>query len=90
MNTPSASTFNLDKIRASADIIEEGENGLTTYLGFCKPGTLLTSEPKWSIMRIVEAGALPTVTRFEWATGSCAYNLVWDLRTTYAYQFKTF
>jgi len=86
---PSVSTHNIDKIRASADIIEEVD-GQITYLGFCEPSTLTTAEPKWSIMRIVETGALPTVTRFEWATGSCAYNLVWDNRAAYAYQFKTF
>lgn len=89
MNKPSASTHHMDKIRSSADIIEEVD-GITTYLGFCEPGTLLTSEPKWSIMRIVEAGALPTVTTFHWANGSMMYNLVWDLRAGYDYQFKKF
>lgn len=86
---PAASTFNIDKIRASADIIEEVD-GLTTYLGFCQPGTLTTDEAKWSIMRIVEFGALPTVTTFRWASGQCAYHLVWDDRATYEYLFKTF
>lgn len=86
---PSVSTFNVDKLRASADIIEEVD-GLTTYLGFCQPGTLGLDEPKWSIMRIVEAGALPTVTTFKWASGQCAYHLVWNLRATYEYLFKSF
>lgn len=86
---PSASTFNIDKIRSSADMIEEVD-GLTTYLGFCQPGTLTTDEPKWSIMRIVEAGVLPTLTTFQWATGSCAYNLLWDNRAAYVYSFKNF
>jgi hypothetical protein len=87
--TPFASGFNMDKIRSSADIIEEVD-GITTYLGFCQPGTTGTDQPQWSIMKIVETGSLPTLTVFKWATGSCAYNLVWDLRAGYDYKFKTF
>jgi len=86
---PVASTQNIDKIRSSADIIEEVD-GSVTYLGLCMPGTIGTHEPKWSIMRIVEAGTLPTLTTFTWADGSCAYNLIWDDRETYNYLFKTF
>ena len=86
---PFASGQNIDSLRASADIIEEVD-GVTTYLGFCQPGTLLTSDPKWSIMQIVEGAALPKLTVFKWATGSCAYNLIWDNRAGYAYTFKNF
>lgn len=89
MNIPSASSYNMDKLRASADIIEEVD-GFTTYLGFCTPGTLLTSEPGWSIMKIVEGAALPKITLFQWANGECAYNLVWDNRAGYNYSFKNF
>lgn len=87
---PVASTQNIDKIRASADIIEEVD-GLITYMGFCEPGTVGTDGPKWSIMRIVQSGSeFPILSTFTWAQGSCAYNLVWDLRSTYAFGFKTF
>ena len=87
---PSASTFNIDKLRASADLIEEVD-GLITYFGFCEPGTLLTSEPKWSVMKVVQsAAAYPILTTFTWATGMCAYNLTWDGRAGYTYIFKTF
>lgn len=88
--TPSASTFNIDKIRSSADLIEEVD-GLVTYLGLCEPGTVGTDEPKWSIMRIVQSGtAFPLLSTFKWAQGSCAYNLIWNNRASYAYGFKTF
>ena len=87
--TPSASTFNVDKIRSSADMIEEVD-GLTTYFGFCEPGTITTAQPKWSIMRIVEGTDFPKLTAFTWADGSCAYNLTWDGREGYNYKFKTF
>lgn len=89
--TPFASHDIIDRIRASADIIEEVAGGLITYLGLCEPGTILTSEAKWSIMKIVQSAAvLPIVTTFTWATGSCAYNLVWDNRAGYDYSFKNF
>jgi len=87
---PVASTQNIDKIRASADMIEEVD-GLITYMGFCQPGTVGTDGPKWSIMRIVQSGSeFPILSAFTWAQASCAYNLVWDLRATYAYGYKNF
>lgn len=91
---PFASHRDIDRLRSAADIIEQLDE-LTTYLGFCQPGTLTTAEDKWSIMKIVEAatgdpGELPTVTTFQWADGSCAYNLVWDDRADYDYYFKNF
>jgi len=86
---PAASTFNIDKIRASADILEEVD-GLTTYFGFCQPGTLSTDQEKWAIMQIVESAEFPKLTTFKWATGQCAFHLVWDLRDTYEYLFKSF
>ena len=80
----------IDVLRASADITEEVD-GLVTYMGFCEPGTLGTDEAKFSIMKITQsAAAYPIVTTFDWANGSCAYNLVWNDRATYDYQFKTF
>jgi len=91
MYIPYASTENIDKIRASADIIEELAGGLVTYLGFCRPGTLLTSESTWSIMIITQSSdVLPIITVFNWAGGSCAYNLVWDNRAGYDFAFKNF
>ena len=87
--TPSVSTFNMDKLRSSADIIEEVD-GMTTYLGFCIPGTFTTDQAQWSIMRIVESGKSPTLTAFQWATGMCAYHLIWDHRADYEYLFKSF
>ena len=88
--TPNASTFNIDKIRSSADLIEE-VSGTLTYMGICKPGTVGTDEEKWSIMKIVQSGeAFPILTTFQWAGGSCAYNYKWDDRAGYAYGFKTF
>jgi len=87
---PVASTQNIDKIRASADMIEEVD-GLITYMGFCQPGTVGTDGPKWSIMRIVQSGSeFPILSAFTWAQASCAYNLIWDLRAIYAYGYKNF
>lgn len=86
---PFASHQNIDHLRASADMIEEVD-GLITYMGFCQPRTLLTSESTWSVMKIVQSGTFPTLTIFQWAQGSCAYNLSWDNRAAYAYQFKNF
>ena len=85
-----ASHYNIDRLRASADIIEEVD-GLTTYLGICEPGTTLTSEAKWSICRIVNSGPnYPILNYFTWADGVCCFNKVWDNRAGYAYQFKKF
>lgn len=84
------SQYQIEQLRASADIIEEVD-GLTTYIGICEPGTLLTSEAKWSICRIVNSGAnYPILNTFTWADGICFYNKVWDNRAAYAYQFKNF
>lgn len=87
---PFASHRDISKLRSAADIIEQLDE-LTTYLGFCQPGTLTTAEAKWSIMKVVsDSATLPTVTTFQWADGSCAYNLVWDDRAGYNYYFKNF
>jgi hypothetical protein len=89
-NTPYASGYDVDRIRASADVIYE-KDANTTYLGFCDTGTLLESEAKWSIMRIVTtADVAPAFTRFTWANGQCNYNLVFDDCETYDYYFKKF
>ena len=80
----------IDSLRASADIIDEVD-GLTSYFGFCSPGTIGTDEAKFSIMKITQsAAAYPILTTFTWANGSSAYNLVWDNWATYSFQFKTF
>lgn len=86
---PFASSHNIDKIRASADIIEEVD-GLITYMGFCTPHTVGTDQTQWSIMKIVESGSLPKTTSFTWAAGMCAYHLIWDNRADYEYKFKIF
>lgn len=86
---PFASHREIDRLRAASDMIEEVD-GLTTYMGFCKPGTLTTAEENWSIMKIVEGEDLPKLTVFTWAEGSCAYHLVWDDRADYDYSFKNF
>jgi hypothetical protein len=96
METPYASQYEISKLRASADIIEElaaDEGGaIVTYLGFSKsPDTENTYEPYWSIMKITESSALPPkLTIFQWATGLCSYNLIWDNRGDYDYTFKKF
>ena len=81
---------NIADLRAASDIVEEVSN-LVTYLGFCAPGTIATSEAKFSILKIEQSGsALPIITTFKWATGICSFNLVWDDRATYEYKFKNF
>lgn len=87
---PAANSYNIDRLRASADIIEE-VNGLETYLGFCTPGTIAEDAPTWSILKI-EASAedYPIITRFKWAGGFCLYNLKWSERLTYEYTYKKF
>lgn len=84
--TPKASNENISDIRAAADIVDEAAAD-TTYLGFCAPGTTGTDQPKWSIMKIAQAG---TETRFLWAGGLCAFSEVWDNRAALVYQFKNF
>jgi len=87
---PASNSFNIDRLKASADIIEE-VSALVTYLGFSRPGTTDEAAPEWSILK-VEATAedYPIVTRFKWAGGFCLYNLQWSERLTYDYQFKKF
>ena len=88
--TPYAAWNNLSDLRGSADIVEEVD-AVTTYLGFCQPGTGATSDPKWSIMRIEQSGAeQPIITEFKWAEGRCSFDLVWNDRATYNYKFRNF
>jgi hypothetical protein len=90
MKTPYADSYSIDRLRASADIVYE-KDANTTYLGFCAPGTLLTSEAKWSIMKIeTTAAAAPAFTYFTWANGQCSYNLVFDNRDDYDYSYHKF
>ena len=80
----------IDRIKATADIIEEVSETVT-YLGFCSPGTTATSDPRWSILKIVQSGAAyPILTSSKWADGQCCFNLVWDNRAGYNYTFKNF
>lgn len=86
----SANSADIDRIKAAADVIEEVDE-LITYLGFCAPGTTATNVPAWSILKIEQSGAvLPILTTQKWATGLCAYNLIWDNRAAYQYTFKNF
>jgi hypothetical protein len=87
---PYASGYDMDRLRASADVVYE-KDATTTYLGFCSPGIEATSDVGWSIMKIVvTADAPPVTTTFTWATGQCCYNLVFDNREDYDYYFKKF
>lgn len=88
--TPYASNQVIADIRGAADIIDEVDE-LTTYMGFCFPGTTGTDEPKWSIMKIVQSGIeTPVITTFKWAGGTCSYNHIWDNRAALEYSFKNF
>ncbi len=78
---------NIHEIKAAADIIEE-VSATVTYFGFCKPGTLGTDEPYWSILKIdTDSPQYPVLTQFLWATGEIAYNCIWDNRADYDYYF---
>jgi hypothetical protein len=83
---PYSATGMLDKLRASADAIDQVSDTVT-YLGFCLPGTMDTNINRWSIMKIQ---VFNTETYFMWANGVCLYNLLWDSRAGYTYYFKGF
>ena len=94
INHPFANSHNLDKIKASADVILE-ISATEIYLGFCVNTVdgrdLQTDEEGWSIMQINTTGTtFPKTTTFKWAEGQCFYNLVFDQYATYNYKFKTF
>lgn len=85
-----ANSNDIDRIKATADIIEEID-GLTTYLGFCQRGTTDEAAPAWSIMKITQSAVdYPIVTRSLWAGGFCSYNLAWSQRESYSYSYKKF
>jgi len=77
-------------LKGAADIIVEAD-ALTTYLGFCEPGTLLTSAPKWAVCKIVQNGAAyPIETRCLWADGNFVFNQVFDNYAALTYKFHNF
>lgn len=85
-----ANSEDVDRLKASADIIEEVD-GLTTYLGFCAPGTTDEAAASWSIMKITQSAAeYPIVTRTLLAEGFCNYNLIWNNRALYTYTYKKY
>lgn len=89
-NHPVANSYDLDKLKASADVIREISDN-EVYLGFCTKGTTGTDQPKWSILQILtDSNAYPKVTTFKWANGQCMFNLVFDQYATFDYSFKTF
>ena len=94
---PFAATGMIDQLKAAADIIDEA-SATEIYFGFCDPkpsgrvSEFITTEASdnWSIMKITVNTTTGTVTTFKWAYGTCAYNLVWNNRTSYTYSFKVF
>ena len=87
---PKVNTGDIDRLKASADIIEEVD-ALNTYLGFCRSGTTDEAALEWSILKIVQTQEIfPVITRTLWATGYCAFNLAWSDRATYTYTYKKF
>jgi hypothetical protein len=81
-------TFNssLYNILRQADVIVE-ETTDDTYLGFCEPGTELTSAANWSICQIKKTTKTTTI---KWANGQQLNNLVMDNYLSYTYTFKKF
>ena len=80
----------LAALRQTADLIRE-QDEFTTYLGFCKPGTVDKAQANWSIMKIVQTGtSYPKETQFLWADGKCSFNLIWHNREDYDYTFQKF
>lgn len=89
-NLQQADYTNLADLRATADIVEETTDNVT-YLGFCKPGTVATNEPNFSILKIEQSGVVqPITTTFKWADGLCLFNKQWSAKLTYDYKFKIF
>jgi hypothetical protein len=88
-----ASGYNIDRLKAMADVIDESSDKLTTYMGFCSSGTTSEDQAAWSILKITSTttdDTLPNKTTFVWATGQCSYNLVYADRAGYDYTFKKF
>ena len=57
-------------------------DGQPVYVGWAEPGTS-TSAAKWRIAKLTYVAN--QVTQVQWATGSIAYNQVWDNHASLAY-----
>lgn len=87
---PAANSADIDRLKAAADLIEEVDE-LTTYLGFCQPGTTSEEAAQWAICKITQSGTeYPILTSSKWAGGFCMYNLKWTDRALYEYSYKKF
>ena len=62
-------------------------NGLVLYIGEADPNTP-TSSALWRIQKVIQEGTVDALTgdiTITWATGSSAFDKVWDNRATYSY-----
>lgn len=66
------------------DIVDESAAPAVTYVGFCTPGTVDTSQARFKIKRItVNAGITVTT----WANGTREYKNIWDNRAVLPYSY---
>lgn len=56
--------------------------GGVTYIGYCERLGIATSDAKWLIIRITEAGG---ITLPEYANGKATFTAVWDDRASLNY-----
>lgn len=66
------------------DIVDESGAPMVTYVGFCTPGTVDTSQPRFKIKRIT-ANAGITITM--WANGTREYKNIWNDRAALPYSY---
>ena len=70
----------------TTDIFDDYSEAGVTYVGYARPGTVLTSEQSWAIIKIDETQG--TVVKYP--DGYFAYTNSWDSRTTLNYEFRKF
>ena len=62
--------------------ITHNAGGGVTYIGYCEQLGVMTSQPKWMIIRITEAAGVVTP---EYAGGNARFEHVWDDRASLIY-----
>lgn len=83
--TRAASTPVMEATADETDTITGAASNII-YKGYCKPGTLLTSEAAWAILRIDTSNGAQNM----FADGLFEYSQVWDNRASLTYTYHKF
>jgi len=82
----------LELLMQKADTFVEVDNK-TTYLGFCAPGTTLTTQLNWAVCKVVydvAPGTFPRTGNILWANGQRQKVLTFSDYLTYNYSYRKF